>query len=304
MLLAMPDINPTFLLDNPELVTPAAPWCVRLDNLELGTLLLAQPWVAGGGIGRADLERQLSHLAKDLPLGPVYFQRVNRAVAKLEEMEAMRGRGSGRSRRFVLTPRGFAALILNLRVLVTDPTVDGSEFELKRALVAMCNLVLERVSELPGEVPLDPEMDRFFDEAEGLTVLGHRVITDEIVSQALDILGLVEIQRQRILHLLEVAVDRLEQLSAHADVLGGVDLAHLPESIAPGDATPLADDPATTGMVRSLATHALPQLSLRATILRYRSYLDYLDRLTRLYSRELKVMDIGTLRQLTGRRGA
>ncbi len=300
----MPDLDPNFLLDNPELVAPTAPWCVRLENLELGTLLLAQPWLAGGGIGRADLERQLSHLARDLPLGPVYFQRVSRAVARLEEMGALRGRGKGRSRRFLLTPSGFAALILNLRVLAADPTVDGSEFELKRALVAMCNLVLERVSELPGEAPADPEMDRFFDEAERLTVLGRPVITDEIVGRALDILGLVEIQRQRILHLLDAAVDRLEQISAQADLLGGVDLARLPESPAPGTAKPLAGGPATTGMVRSLATHTLPRLSLRATILRYRSYLDYLDRLTRLYSRELKVIDLGTLRRLTGRRGA
>lgn len=296
----MPRLRPSFLLTNPDLVTRMAPWCVILDNLELGILLLGQPWVSGGGMRRADLERQLAHLARDLPLGPVYFQRVSRTVLRLEEIEALQGHGSGRSRRFAVTPRGFAALILNLRFLGADPTVDGSEFELKRALVAMWNLVLERVSELPSEIRLASEMERFFDEVEEIEILGHPVITDAIVTQALDVLGLVEIQRRRVLQLLESAESRLERLSSQAELLRGVDLTNLAESVLPGSSAPLTADPETTTIIRTLATRTLPQLGLRATALRYRSYLEYLARLTTLYSGELRVVNLDTLRRLAG----
>jgi hypothetical protein len=297
----MDDGNPAVLLHNPELVQAVAPWCVVLDNLELGILLLAQPWLASGGMRRADLERQLSHLAQDLPIGPVYFQRVNRAVARLEDMEAVSGEGSGRWRRFVVTPRGFAALILNLRVLHADPTIDGSEFEFKRALVAMWNLVLERVSELPEELPLDPALEDFFHEVEGLEVWGRRVVTDELVGRALDILGLIEVQRQRIAQLLEQTERRLEQLRAQGELLRDVDLADLAKRLAPGAAASLMEDPAAAAMVRVLATTALPDLNLRVAALRYRRYVEYLDELATLYSRELRVVDLDAMRRLAGR---
>ena len=48
----MTAITPQILLDNPELVEPLAPWCVILDNLELGILLVAQPWLAVDGLRR------------------------------------------------------------------------------------------------------------------------------------------------------------------------------------------------------------------------------------------------------------
>ena len=110
-------IDPSFLLRNPDLVLPNAPWCCWLNNVELGILLLAQPWMAEAGVGRSDLERQLGLLGADVPIGPLYFQRINRAVAQLEERGQLDALEGGRRRRFVLSPQGFAALLLNLQVL-------------------------------------------------------------------------------------------------------------------------------------------------------------------------------------------
>ena len=294
--------TPTYLLSNPDLVTPVAPWCAALDNLELGILLLSQPWLAGGGVRRADLERQLSQLARDLPIGQVYFQRVNRSVARLVDIEVLRVEGTGRSRRFVGTPRGFAAVILNLTVVRSDPTIDGREFELKRALVAMWNLVFERMSELPDETSLGSEAESFFDEVERLEVWGRPVITDEVVDGALNVLGLIESQRRQVEARLEETERRLEQLRAPDELLAGVDLARLAEQVAPGAS--LADDPKAAAMVRATAATALPGLNLRAAELRYRRYLEYLDELVAMYSRELRVVDLGTMRRLAGRTGS
>jgi hypothetical protein len=200
--------TPASLLDDPE-VTAEAPWCATLDNLELGILILAVPWASGLGLRRAELERQLERLK--LPLGPLYFQRVKRAVARLEEIGALGATGDGRSRRFVATPEGFAALLLNLCVLRGDPTLDGSEFELKRTVVALLSHFLEQVSELPEREPrLSPLTEPFFAAIEALTVLGRPVISDEIETKALDILSLIAEQRRQV----EL---RLSQLSPTPD---------------------------------------------------------------------------------------
>lgn len=288
-------IDPEFVLAHPDLVTPIAPWAVALDNLELGIVLLAQPWVAGAGARRADLEHQLTRLAHELPVGPVYFQRVNRAVATLEEAGILRGTGTGRARSFTSAPAGLAALVLNLQVLRGDPTINGSEFELKRALVAMCNLVADRLAGLAGEVPLDQALDDFFSVAEQLEVWGQRVISDEATSSAFDVLRLIELQRARVEALLATSERRLESVRASLAPLRNIDLAAL------GAGALDLSQPATLATVRQLATSALPELNLRATVLRYRHYLDYLDGLRGFYTGELRVVRMGSL-QLVGRR--
>jgi hypothetical protein len=296
------ELTPTFLLHNPELVTPVAPWCVAVENLELGILLLAQPWMAGDGLRRADLERQLGGLAATLPLGPIYFQRVKRSVARLVDIGAMQAVGAGRAQSFVVTPQGFAALILNLQVLRADPTIDGSEFELKRALVAMWNLVLERMEELPEEVQLPPESERFFDQVEALTVLGEQVINEQVMAEALDLLRLVATQREQVGRLLAAARQRLERAEAEAGTLRGVDLSQLVARGFDRAAAALADTPGALAMVRGMASGVLPQLSLRATVLRYQQYLCYLDELTALYAGELKTVDLDAVRGILTRR--
>jgi hypothetical protein len=277
----MPALTPAFLLENPERVLAEAPWCAVLDNLELGILLLAQPWVVGAGLRRADLERQLARL--DLPLGPVYFQRVKRAVARLEEIGAMQGSGEGRARSFVVAPEGFAALLLNLCVLHADPTLDGSEFELKRSLVAMLNLLFDRLTELPVEREQSPEIERFFEEVERLVVLGERVITEEVEGQALDVLRLISEQRRKVEGLLISARDRLGRGDSGARTLGDADLAGLGV---------LAEAPEALAAARDLVTVVFPRLGLSAIVLRYEQYLRYLDELAALYAGELKTVGL------------
>jgi hypothetical protein len=218
-----------------EAVSASPSWRTRLDNLELGLLLFTQPWLAGEGLRRADLERQVGRLGADLPLGPVYFQRIKRAVARLEEIGALRGIGEGRARRFVMTPEGFAAFVLNLSELYEDPTLDGSEFELKRALVAMWGLILERLepacaqpegfdrppaagfdSAQPavrrgGEASPSPEMEEFFTAVESLSIDGAPIVTGELVDQALDVLQLIATQKGRVEELLAHARERLRE---------------------------------------------------------------------------------------------
>jgi hypothetical protein len=297
-------LSPEFLLDHPEMVTPSAPWCVALDNLELGTLLLAQPWLARDGLRRADLERQLARLAVELPLGPVYFQRVNRAVVRLEAIGAVAGSGSGRSRRFLVTPAGFGALLLNLSVLRRDPTIDGSEFELKRALVAMWNLVLDRLARLPDEGALPPDAERFLEEVDRLTVLGQRVVTERVVDEALDVLRLVATQREQIVRRLDEARERLRQAESRAGTLRDVDLTRLANGALTGAADLLGGAPAALATVVELATAVLPQLSLRAAVLRYERYRHYLDGLTTLYTAELRTVDLTVVRGILARRRA
>ncbi len=292
--------TPDFLIAHPELVAAAAPWCARLEPLELGLVLLAQPWLAGAGLRRAQLERRLSRWARDLPLGAVYFQRVDRAVARLEAIGALRSEGGGRSRRFIATPEGFAAFVVNLRVLQADPTVDGREFELKRALVAMWSVAFRRLSELADDLGSDPELSRFLDEAERLEVWGQPLLTDRLMRQALDVLGLISIQRRCVQELLERTRRRLDELAAREEPLDGVDLSRVATALPAGAAAPLLTNPATAEVVRTLSTLALPAIGLRAQELRYRRYLDYLDDLSTFYAEELDEVDLAAVRR--GRR--
>lgn len=264
---------------------PEAPWCAVLDNLELGILLLAQPWMAGAGVRRADLERQLGRL--DLPVGPVYFQRVKRSVARLEEIGAMRGSGEGRARSFMATPEGFAALLLNLCLLHADPTLDGSEFELKRSLVAMLNLLFERLAELPeATTQTSPETEEFFDEVERLTVLGERVVTEEVEAQALDVLRLIAEQRRKVERRLILSRDGSARAESEAGPAGSLDLAALSDEAS----DLLISTPGALAAVHELAAGVLPRLRHTAAALRYEQYLRYLDGLVTLYASELKTV--------------
>lgn len=287
----MQDRSPISLLDNPG-VTAASPWCATLDNLELGLLWLAEPWVtAGAGLRRADLERQLASL--DLPFGPIYFQRVKRAVARLEEIGALRGSGEGRARRFVVTPEGFAALLLNLCVLHADPTLDGSEFELKRSLVSTLNHFFERLSEPPEEAQFPARTDRFFDAVERLEVLGEPVITKKVETQALDVLRLIAEQRRQVELLLNSARERQAWEEGAGRTLSELDVAKRLTEAGFGEAVSLvATDPHA---LRELATDVSPWLGPSATVLRYEHYLRYLDDLTALYATELKTGGLQSL---------
>lgn len=292
----MVDFTPAFLLKNPAVVQRAAPWCVKLENVELGVLLVTQPWIAGLGLRRADIERQLSELASEMPLGKIYFQRINRAVAHLEGCGALQGTGTGRSRRFVLAPQGFAALILNLNVLEADPTLDGTEFELKRELVAMWNLMLEQVLASPPEIVISPEVAGFFAEVDALSIWGRSVITVDVVRESFDVLRLIRVQRERVQSLKTAEENRLAATRAQAELLRTADLSQI--DLGPGEqAAFLKDNPELLEMIRSLATGAMPQLSVLTRIRRYDAYLTYLDEIETTYAKELKVVDIDVFRR-------
>ncbi|MDP6579091.1 MAG: hypothetical protein QF681_00425 [Vicinamibacterales bacterium] len=294
------DLSPAFLLDHPEIVTPAAPWCCWLTNLELAILLLTQPWLSEEGLSRADLERQLGRLGVGMPVGAIYFQRVNRAAAALVAREQLVGRGTGRTRRFVLTPAGFAAMLLNLQVVRGDPTVDGRRFEFKRALVSMANVVLDRLLELPPEGSLGPSLDEWFDAVDALTVWGRPVMNDAVYADAFSVLRLVERQQERVRQLERLAEARLAGAATPAALARQARLAQAGGAIGAPD----ADLTAILQTARSLAAAGLPQLSARADLVRYRAYQGYLTELTTLYASELRVVDMGLFRRvMTGRTG-
>ncbi len=280
------DVSPPFLFAHPEQVKTQAPWCTVVDNLELGVLLLAQPWLAADGLGRADLERQLGRLAADLPIGSVYFQRVKRTVARLVEIGAIRSIAHGRRARFATTPEGFATLVLNLRVLRSDPTLDGSEFELKRALVTMWHLVTVRLlspSAGTDRTMTTPVTERFFQDVEALTIAGARVIDPTAIEDAFDVFALIARQRQHVESL---------QTAARAELLQTAPLQNgLPApatTASRSDAVPShADDPETIATVRAMAARVLPRVGQQAKISRYEHYLGYLDDLAHVLTHEL-----------------
>jgi hypothetical protein len=271
---------------------------VVLDNLELGIVLLAQPWLAAEGLRRADLERQIARLAAELPIGPVYFQRVKRTVARLEEIGALRGT---EDRRFVATPAGFAAFLLNLYVLRADPTVDGGEFELKRAFAGMCSVVMERLAELPDDVEAPLEVEGFFAEVERLTVLGERVITDEVAEEAIDVVRLIASQRVLVDGMLQTARRRLAQAEMETAALRGLHLSRLSADTFARAAAFLSGAPGGFSMIREMASGDLPRLSQRAAVLRYEHYLRYLDELAALHVNELRSDPVESVRGLMAR---
>jgi hypothetical protein len=197
-------------------------------------------------------------------------------------------------------------------VLQADPTLDGGELELKRALVAMWNLVMERLAELPDEIALPADAERFFDEVEALEVLGERVIGDELMDEALDVLRLIADQRRRVEEMLATARRRLREAEAAASALRGLDLSRLAElglaqdALADLDAEALSPEnlAAVHEMVRELAGGVLPRLDHAAAVRRYEHYLAYLDDLAALHAAELKTVELAPLHRALARRRA
>jgi hypothetical protein len=290
------DVRPDLLLSHPELVLSVAPWCSWLENQELVILLLAQPWLAGQGLRRSELQEQLERMSADLPIGPLYFQRISRAAEALVGRGQLAADGAGRSRRYRTTVAGFAALLLNLQVLRADPTVDGSEFELKRALVALWNLVTTRLGGLTGGMEGNPEMARLIEQLSRLKVWNRAVITDDVVAAAFDILRLIDTQRRRVAALEQQMRERQTAVDQRYHL---VDTPPRPRSTRPGK----ADLGETLAVVGVVATGVAPRLQAEATLLRYRAYVQYLEGLQKLYARELPVVDLaGVRRAFAGRR--
>jgi hypothetical protein len=295
--------TPAVLLGHPELVRPVAPWCSWLENHELGILLLAQPWLAGKGLRRAELQEQLERLAADLPIGPVYFQRVSRSAAALEARGQLAQLGKGRTRRFQTTVGGLAALILNLQVLRSDPTVDGSEFELKRALVALWNMVAVHIADVSDEVESGPALSGLLRDLSCLKVWQRAVITDQVVEGGFDILRLIRTQRDLLARFEEEARRRQSAVAARSGLVEPMAPRATGRGRRPGSRTRrspgVAEALATAQLV---ATGVAPRLECEAALLRYRAYAGYLDGLETLYARELPVVDLAAVRRAGGGR--
>ena len=223
---------------------------------------------------------------------------MNRAAATLEARGQLVGCGTGRTRRFVLTPAGFAAMLLNLQVVRDDPTVDGRRFEFKRALVSMANVVLDRLLEVPSDASLGSSLDEWFDTVDALAVWGRPVMNDAVYVDAFNVLRLVERQQDRVRQLQRLAEAKLASAETPAALARQATLAQTVGSAGVGD----ADVSAMLRTARSLAAAGLPQLAARAEIVRYRAYQEYLAGLTTLYASELRVVDMALFRRaMTGR---
>ena len=298
----MDELTPSFLLDHEDLVTPLAPWCVWLDNLELTILLLAQPWIGSGGLRRAELERQLGRLGTDLPVGPIYFQRVNRATASLVDRRQLDSLGNGRQRRFATTSGGFAALLLNLQVLRTDPTLDGSEFELKRSLVSLWNLIVDRFLRRSEELSVNRDLVELFKDLEELELWAHQIISDQVVSDAFNILRLIETQRARVERLAEASEAKLQTARMQQRLVGAADSSSS-TPIPQINGAAITHEQAVAA-VQLVAASSAPQMAAEASLARYRNYLRYLDELSTMYAAELRIVDLPALRSaMTGPRG-
>jgi len=288
--MSMTPVAPADLLNNPGLVRRLAPWCSHLDNLEIAVVVLSQPWVHGAGLQRAELERQVAELASHLPLGQVYFQRINRTCADLEKRSILRSIGSGRSRRYSITPEGFASLVLNLQWLQVDPTVDGSEFELKRELIALWNQVHQHLLEFGDQTECWRNFDSFFDDLVEIQVFGQPVIDEQVVSDAFDVHKLIDLQSHRVQAMRDTAVATLSRLNHQNALFAGVDTAALAALETHTGTSDLID------VARALATSTIPELQFRTRITRYDAYLHYLEQLHSLYWKHFKVVDITKMR--------
>lgn len=277
-----------------HLVTMVAPWCERMDNMELAIALFAQPWACVGGVRRAEFQEQLEQMAEDLPLGNIYFQRINRAVAELEKRGVLCGQGDDRGRRFILTPGGFAAVVLNLNVLSADPTIDGAEFEFKREFVAAWHLMADRFRDNVRDLTVPREIEDFFEQVMRLEVFGRPVVTDALLSHSFNVINLITLQREHVSHFRALADMKLSAAKQQADFLGTVDLSALASSAPPM----FRDNPKIMEALRSYMTSDIPLLAIEAKLARYDFYLGYLDTLARKYGRPLNLIDFGSLTRL------
>lgn len=297
----MVEFTPRFLLNNPQVMKPVAKWCVALDNLELALVLVLQPWaVDGGGRTRAQLERIVAEMAAQLPLGAVYFQRISRAVSELERRGLIKGTGDGRNRLFVETPEGFAAVIINLLTLRDDPTINASEFEFRREIVAVWSLLFQRVTESISSLPelkVSSDLKSFYEAVDQVCILGKQVITPEIVTDAFSITGLINRQREHVTGLRSQVEQQLPEARQQTELMRAVDISKL--NVDELRQIPMFRENPNLAieLVRACGTSSLLPVALEARVARYDAYLRYLDSLAAIYGRELQIFDFEAFRR-------
>lgn len=283
-------LSPSQLLDS---ATAVAPWCRRLEPTDLCLLLIAVPFI--GPVRRADFSRRLSDVGiTESLVGALYFQRIDRAVAQFVKIGAMEEEGSGREKVYRTTANGFAAILLNLAVLDRDPTLDGTEFELKREVAAAIHVGITALAALTN-LPIQADVRLFFEEINKLEVLGRPVISDEIFSDAANVQTLIGRQRQNVNRLLERVQRQANDLQALRRILGAVGMGGAFRSTFVHEAPALLSHPEFLEIATALATSGGPEAEVKSRILRYQAYLRYLDDLSALYASATKGSDILTL---------
>jgi len=155
----------------------------------------------------------------------------------------------------------------------------------------------------PPEIVLSPDVADFFTEVDSLSIWGRSVITADVVRATFDVLRLIRVQRERVQLLKRTEEDRLATTRVQAEILRAADLSQI--DLGPGEqAAFLKDNPELLEMIRSLATGAMPQLSVLMRIRRYDAYLTYLNEIETTYAKELKVVDIDVFRRrVAGQKG-
>ena len=269
----------------PILLSPprSALWARRLDGIELWTALFAAPWVHEDGPRVASIERYLATMGIGLPLGPVYFQRVNRLVAELADCGILEARGAERARQYTLTPEGFVAIVLNMSATFADSTVEGPEFELKR-VIAESQGALVGLFTPPGGVEIPPQLMQFFAEVDDVELLGKRVMSREVAIEAFSIHALVERQIRHVRRLLAAANAQVHQARASADI--ETDPRALEDALRVAFGAPelrLSAD--ALRMAAQIARSPVATSAAEANALRYVHELAYLEALAEHYAR-------------------
>jgi hypothetical protein len=285
--------GPEQLLDHPA-TRLVSPWCVTLDNLELAIVLVTQPMLSEAR-RRSEIEATLRELSASMPIGEVYFQRVARAVEKLEAARILHGdKAEKGKRRFRCTAEGFASLVVNLRVLNADPTLNGDEFEFKKEIVAMWHMLIERAKDADSVLALSDETAAFWEAVEKVTLGAQPVFTSELFSDTFNIQRLIERQRQAIRERRTAQQQRLAEVRVQTAFWQTADLRSLAAE-TPG----LRVSPELLEGIRALAMSNAMQVAAEATLLRYEAYLRYLDQLEKLYQPQFKELALEDFRRLS-----
>jgi hypothetical protein len=251
--------------------------------MELWAALFTAPWVDEDGPRVATIERHLATMGIGLPLGPVYFQRVNRLVADLAECHILKARGADRARQYSLTPEGFVAVVLNMSATFADPTVEGIEFELKR-VIAETQAALAGLFTAPEDVEIPPRLAKFFSDVDEVELLGKRVMSRDVAIEAFSIHALVERQIRHVRRLHAAADAQVHQARAAATI--EADPRALEEAFRVAFGTPelrLSAD--TLRMAVQVARSPAATSAAEANALRYVHELAYLEELARHYAR-------------------
>ena len=306
--------KPENLLDHPALRS-VAPWCRRLEPLELAILAVTPMRGVGEPCTRGELVSRIAdfgeHLvgkpvASDAPrrpgranatplVGDLYYQRTSRAVVALQEAGVLAARGRGRRLGYWVTPPGFVSLILNLRSVTFDPVFEPSEFELRREIIAVIVALFDglELSSGGGGATVTREMLRFTEDVDAVTLGDVTVMSHELFEDTFDMMKFIGRSRART----GLILQEIARLEAEVASMKPVEDAAADEMLAHNG---IRGEAFARAWQR--ARLKLPSLSLRSIGARYRAHLHYLDELTDVYASITRTISLPDYRKAKGHR--